>query len=355
VTAVAPPVELVCPRLTAADARRLADAGLLGWARGLVLHGDYADGLRELGRHPAAAGVRTLVVRSGDGTGGHLLAVALAGSPHWAGLRALDAGGLWLESIPAEVLFRAPHLRGLTRLHLEGANWTADTVRTFAEAAFPDLTDLRFTRSGLGDDAAGVLANVPSLGTVRYLDLGYNQVAGPGATALLCSPHLADLAFLGLAGNPVRGLDRAALRAAPAGGLRLFHAHGCGLSVGDVAALARAPRLRHLWYLDLDANGLGPGAARAIARGFGDRCPAILWLTENRLDDADAVELADWPAAAALRLLQVSGNDRLTDSGVKALLNSPHLRNLDGLGVSGVSEPVARAVRARFGGHGGVG
>lgn len=354
VAAAAPPVELVCYGLTADEVRRLADAGLLPWVRGLVLHGDYADGLRELGRHPAAAGIRALALNSGDGAMGDLLAVALAGSPHWAGLRTLNAEGVWLEATAAEVLFRAAHLRGLTRLHLQGANWTADTVRAFAETAFPDLIDLRFTRSDLGDDAAEVLANAPSLRTVRYFDLERNRVTGRGATAVLCSPHLAGMAFVGLKDNPVRGLDGRALRTAPVGGLRLFHAHGCRLGSRDVAALARSPRLRDLWYLDLDDNGLAPGAVGVLVRGFGDRCPPVVWLTANRLDDAAAVELANWPAAGRLRVLQLHGNERLTDFGVRVLLNSPHLKNLDGLGLPKVGEAVARAVRDRFGVHASV-
>jgi hypothetical protein len=38
----------------------------------------------------------------------------------------------------------------------------------------------------------------------------------------------------------------------------------------------------------------------------------------------------------------------IDDDGALALLNSPHLKNLDGFGVSGVSASVAKQVRKRF-------
>src|SRR5262249_11904025 len=151
-------------------------------------------------------------------------------------------------------------------------------------------------------------ANAPALGTVRYLDLAHNFITGRGATALFCSPHLSGLAFLDLEGNPVRGLDSGALKSAPSGGLRLLHCQGCRLSVKDVRALARSPRLRDLWYLDLDNKALGPGAIRELIAGFKDHCPPVIWLVMNRIDDEAAERLANWPAATDLRVLQLYEN-----------------------------------------------
>ncbi len=352
--AAAPPVELVCPWLTADKAEQLIEAELLPWVRGLETRGEAADALRVIGNHPAAASIRTLTVEVSDGAGGERLAEALADPPYWTGLRILNLANTWFDPTPAEVLFRAPHLRGLTTLRMNGNNWTADTVRTFTETAFPNLTDLRFTHAELNDHAAEVLANAPSLDTVRYLDVGHNLITGHGATALLCSPHLANMAFIGLEESPVRGLDRKALKNAPVGGLRLFHAHGCRLSRNDVAAVVRSPRLRDLWYLDLDANQLGTGAVREIVRGFKNQCPPIIWLTMNRIEGEGAVELANWPGAEKLRVLELYQNP-LSDFAVKTLLNSPHLKNLDGLGVPRVSGDVAEAVRQRFKDHGRMG
>jgi uncharacterized protein (TIGR02996 family) len=341
----APPVELVCTELSAPVADGLIKAGLLPWIRGLHIQHECADGLHAIGQHPAAAGIRRLTIGSGED--GELVATALAGSPHWAGLRWLSFEGMWFEPAAAEALFQATHLHRLTTLRMAGDNWTAGTMRVFADAAFPNLTDLRFTHSGLDDDAIEVLANAPALGTVRYFDVARNPVTGRGATALLCSPHLTGMAFIGLEDNPVRGLDHLALKDAPAGGLRLFHCHGCQLSAEDVRAAVRSPRLRDLWYLDLDDNRLTSSAVREIVDGFEDRCPPVIWLTMNQLDDEAAVLLANWPGASALRVLEMYAN-RLTDFGVKTLLNSPHLQNLDGLGVPPVSEEVADAMRKRF-------
>lgn len=348
VKAVAPPVDLVCHGLTTDDAQRLIDAGLLPWVRGLELQKAHAAGLRVIGQHPAAAGIRRLVSHAEDGD---RIAEVLATSVHWAGLRSLELPRTWCNHHSAETLFRAAHLRGLRRLCMEGGNWTADTIRAFVETGFPDLTDLRFIRSRLDDEAAEVLAQAPSLRAVRHLDLGHNDMTGRGATALLCSRHLGRVAFLGLDHNrAVRGLDRRALADAPAGGLRMLHCHGCRLMVSDVRSLVRSPRLHDLWYLDLDDNNLAPGAIREIVRGFNGHCPPVIWLTDNRIDDQAAVRLANWPAATGLRVLQLYSNP-LTDFGIRTLLDSPHLKNLDGFGVSATSEAIRQAIEKRFGDH----
>ena len=347
--AAAPAVTLVASDFTAASAERLADAGLLGWIAGLEVRDDCAPGLREVGHRPEAAGVRALAVRFGDADD---VASAVADSPHWTGLRTLDLSGTAIGPGAAETLFRANHLRTLKRLHVHGTgDWTADTVRVFASGGFTELTSLGLTHCGLGDDATEALAASPHLANLRTLDLGHNDIGGRGVTALLTSPHLANVAFLGLDHNPCAGLDGKRLAAAEPGGLRMLHCHGCRLRTADVRALARCPRVRALWYLDLDDNNFGTPAVRELVRGLGARCPSILWLTHNRIDDRGADLLAKWKAATALRVLHLRYNAGLTDAGVRALLASRHLGNLDGLGVSAEGDELNAALRARFRHH----
>ncbi|QJW93430.1 TIGR02996 domain-containing protein [Frigoriglobus tundricola] len=343
----APAVTLVSTDFTARVVEQLADAGLLGWVRGLVLNSEHASGLRELGRHPDAASVRTLKVR-GHGAGIELVS-ALAETPHWTGLHTLDLSETISAPADAEILFRTRSLHSLRRLHISGAGrWTADTVRALTAGGFAGLTSLRLAECGLVDDAAEVLAAGPHLTSLRTLDLGHNRLTGRGVTALLCSPHLANVAFLGLEGNRCTGLYAGRMATAEPGGLRLLHCHGCRFIASDVHKLARSPRLRTLWYLDLDDNGLGPTAVREIVRGFGKRCPPVVWLTHNQIGDSGAAHIAKSKAAAGLRVLHLKHNAGMTDAGVRALLDSPHLANLDGLGVSTESDELNARLRTRF-------
>jgi uncharacterized protein (TIGR02996 family) len=346
----APPVVMRCPTLTARTAEALVEAGLLRWITGLQLDGNWAAGLRVIGRHPDAANVQSITVcTSLGGSGGARFAEAIAGSPHWTGLRHLDLRGLWLEPTPAKDLFQADHLRGLTRLRIRGPDWSGDTTLALAAARFSELFELRLTGANLSDADAEVLAECPSLGQLRYLDLGHNQITGRGASAILTSRHLAGLAVVSFVGNPVRGLDTKALANTSPGGLRLFHGHGCRMTAADVRALTRSPRLDDLWYLDLDENALTDTAVREVLRGLGRRCPPVLWMIGNRIGADGAKQIAAWPHASRLQLLLLHDGNRLTNAGVRALLASPHLANLGGLTVSGVTERVARAVRDRFG------
>lgn len=313
---------------------------------GLHLNWNCAAGLEELGRLPEAAGVRTLALRNAE-PGAF---AALAGARTLTGLRALDLKESQVGGADAHRLFAAPHLRGLARLHVRGGfDWTTGTVRALADAGFGALASLRLVGCALGDDAARVLARCDALKAVTDLDLGSNALTGRGITDLLCSKALARVAFLGIEANPAHGLDAPRLARARPAGLRMLHAHGCRFRTADVRALARCPRLRTLWYLDLDNNRIGTPAVRELVRGFGDFCPPILWLTYNRLDDRAAELLANWPAARNLRVLHLKYNPGLTAAGTRALLESEHLKNLDSLGVPlPEGDDVVRAHGARF-------
>ncbi|MBN9119791.1 MAG: TIGR02996 domain-containing protein, partial [Planctomycetes bacterium] len=331
--ATVPAVALVAGTFNDRSTRQLADADLLGHISGLELSYDCWAGLREFGRRPEAAGVRTLTVRSSYPAE---VAAALVDSPRLTGLRELDLSLTPLSATDAEELFRAPHLRALKRLRVLGHRWTAETVRALAAGGFGQLTSLRLTHAALDDEAAEVLAGCPALAGLRDLDLGHNAITGRGVTALLTSPHLANVAFLGLEANPCGGVDADRLAAAAPGGLRMLHCHDSRFRTSDVRALARCPRLRTLWYLDLDAHNIGTPAVRELVRGFKDFCPPVVWLTYNRIDDRGAELLAKWKAARALRVLHLRYNPDMTDAGARALLDSPHLTNLDDLGVSNV-------------------
>jgi uncharacterized protein (TIGR02996 family) len=345
-----PPVTLVENTFTPGLVDHLADAGLLECVGGLSLSlaAEGGSGLRDFGHRAAAVGVRSVSVQYGLGDD---CAAALAESPNWTGLRSLDLSETSVGAGTAEALFRAPHLRTLKRLHLQGSNdWTPDTIRALASGGFTELVSLRLVNCGLTDDAAEALADCQHFAKLRELDLGYNALTGRGVTALLTSPHLANVSFLGLEFNAASGLDAERLAEAKPAALRMLHAHGCNFTTKDVRALARSPRLRTLWYLDLDQNNLTTAAVRELVRGFKDWCPPIVWLTHNRIDDRGAEVLAKWKAASNLRVLHLKYN-RMTDAGAEALLASPHLANLDGLGLSGIGDGVDARMRTRFRHH----
>lgn len=342
-----PAVTLVAHDFNADFVAQLREAELTDRIAGLLVTGECATGLEALGKLPGAANLRSLDLRAWDTPAA---ITALATAPHFAGLRVLQMREVNVNADDAQQLFRTPHLRGLRRLHVRGdGSWGRDNALAFADAGFDALTSLRFTRAVLDDYAARVLARCGALKNVTDLDLGHNALTGRGVTDLLCSKVLTKLAFLGIEYNAANGLDAKKLAAARPAALRMLHAHGCQFRTADVRALARSPRLRTLWYLDLDSNGIGTPAVRELVRGFRDFCPPILWMTYNRLDDRAAELLANWPAAKNLRVLHLKHNSGMTATGSRALLESEHLKNLDSLGVPlPDGDDVARVYGERF-------
>ncbi len=341
------------PPFALEDAGELVAAGLPRWCRELRVSTDagHADLVVAMSAHPDTANVRALHLGlSGDDPESERALGAVADSPHWSGLRELTLDGA--GHIPPELssrLFLAPHVNGLTRLTVRGTQEAANMVASVARVVgFPQLRSLALTNCDLTDDAVDRLAEATKLANLRSLDLQNNSIGGRGVSALLASPHLKNLAVLDLDHNPVRGLGRAALANAPAGGLRTVGFHGARLTASDIAALTSSPRLSELVYFDADDNGLAESAVARLVKGFGDRPPVILYLIGNGIGDAGVAALTNWPAAARIDMLHLSGN-RLPTTAAKALAACPHLRGLTHL-CAGTAHPAGRkALKARFG------
>ncbi len=73
-------------------------------------------------------------------------------------------------------------------------------------------------------------------------------------------------------------------------------------------------------------------------------------MTHNRIDDRGADLLAEWTAAQALDVLHLRFN-RITDAGVRAMLASPYLANLESLGVHTADAELNARLRHRFRHH----
>lgn len=322
---------------------RLVEAGLLQWSKEVVIFNDI-NVMIEFSSSADAKDVRVLTHNGGEED---VLIRWLCASPHWTGLQSVtlaEFGGL--DRASAAEFFRAKHLQKLTRLVVNGHDWTRHTIKELNH--FTELRELNLRYCGLGDDAAVALANMPGLANLRSLSLQDNRITGRGATALLTSPHLANLGFLDLENNPVCGLGAKALAVAPPGGLRGVGFHGCQLTTKDVAVLAAAPRLATLVYLDLDNNNLADSAAAGLVKGLGDRAPAILYLMGNRFGAKAAEVLAQWPAAAGIQRLHLYGNP-LDIAAARSLAGSPYLADVKYISTSGVPIAGKNILKKRFG------
>jgi uncharacterized protein (TIGR02996 family) len=339
-----PPVELAVHDALSRVLDLFDEPGSLDWLAAVST--SEPVGVRELGHRPEARNISAL--RIGNPGDGEPSIPSALGAPYWTGLRSLHLSDGLVSREAAEALLRLPNLRTLRHLRLRAYDgWIADPVRTLAVDGFTELRTLGIEACYLNDDAAEALANCADLKNLRYLELRDNRITGRGVTALLTSPHLTNLVYLGLERNPCAGVDAKNLAKAPPGALRLLHAHGARFEAADVGALMRCPRVRTCWYFDVDDNNLGTPAVRALVRGGKDWCPPILWIAYNSIDDKGAEALANWRAASNLSALHIKYNS-VTDAGVSALLDSPHLAKLDALGADATAPETAARLAARF-------
>jgi uncharacterized protein (TIGR02996 family) len=216
----------------AAFRTKACQTGVPGWMKanritGLELDGQTKDWAKAA-NSPVLAGVRLLDLSSCQlwpvGT------KAFTSSPHLAGVWSLDLRQSLLYREGLRSLAHCEALSGLARLHLkEGGQLTRETALELGEAPFAGwLQYLELLYSGLDDDGAQallsprlapslvtlslrgcvvgnatatILAESPSLASLRNLDLSYTSITEAGLEALARSPLLPRLRRLCLGGS----------------------------------------------------------------------------------------------------------------------------------------------------------
>jgi uncharacterized protein (TIGR02996 family) len=235
-----------------------------------------------------AAPVRSLRIRRGEGR-----IIALAESPHLAGLTALDLRSNMAGDAGAVALAASPHVRHLTTLRLGGNRIGAAGMRTLAVSPYlSNLTSLNL----LGNHVLAELAAAPWLASLASLDLTATSPRIEALRALLASPYLPRPKVLSLCTNA-------------------FRDEGAEL-------LAASPLLEQVVTLDLSINFITPRGIQALAAS---------------------------PYVGSVRKLNLSGN-RFGDAGAHALLASPHLGQLRQLNMRHCNIVAAKdALQQRFG------
>ena len=355
--AALPGLRAACPPLLIAfvhddvvpeEAKAAVARGFAGWCRDLLLGvrgTEAADLIVARSGAPETVGVRRMRLACYDDEQSARAVAAIADSPNWSGVREFE-----LEAVHADLpkalvrrLFRAPHLRGLTRVSVEGKT-TAPAAEALAE--LPALRELGFDSRNFDDAAARALARAPGVSGLRALRARETALTGAGLAALLASPNLSGLAVLSVTGADLRGLPKGVLAKTPAGGLRLAEFSECQLGRA-AAALAISPRLSDVVYFDAGTK-LGAETVRAMLEAFGENPPAGLALHGAKLSAADVQALAKWPGAAKLDLLDL-GHVPLSTVTARVLAQSPHLRNLNYLHYTPATSAADATIKTAFG------
>jgi Ran GTPase-activating protein (RanGAP) involved in mRNA processing and transport len=173
-------------------------------------------------------------------------------------------------------LAAAPHLNNLRQLALSGCKVSDAGARALARANLGNLTRLDLIHDCIQSKGVIALAGSPGLAKLTWLELSVpdkGEGAGnDGVRAIAESPHLANLAFLGLKCNNVG--DEAAIALAQSPHLRLLRVLDVEHNqIGErgALALAEAPWLDNLALLDIGGNAIGRTASLALRERLGVR------------------------------------------------------------------------------------
>lgn len=282
---------------------------------------DAAPLLPKLASSPLLAGVRELDL-CGAELGNAGLAV-LAKSPHLRHLEALDLGFNAIDDAGVEALARSYMLPNLTRLALnDNDRITGDGLRALADSPhFAGLTALDVSGNDVGEGGVRAVVASRSMARLRSFRVNHNLIGDGGAAALAGSALLAralkDGHALELRGNVIGPAGAAALAACPA----LAACTALDLSdnyLGDagLAALLRSPHLGKLKTLRLARNQIGDAGASANRDRLGALLEhlAALDLSGNRLTRVGLSVLATLRADRPVRI-DVGGNVQAPAAG----------------------------------------
>jgi Leucine-rich repeat (LRR) protein len=256
----------------------------------------------------------------------------------------------------ANDLLASKALDSLTALDLSGNQ--IDAGEAFRSAHFR-LRELDISGTQLGATGLDRLLGSPSLADLRVLRLNRCGSTTANMQTLAASPFWAQAEELhmeqGMGWHDEFAEDEAPAEVEPTSltplltatgskTLRVLDVSGTGLRDAGVALLCQAAWTESLTDLDLSQNYLSDAALAEIARSNRFRNLRRLHLNFNSpyhlegasgsemITDAGLRALADSPHLANLRVLSLSGT-RITAAGVEAVLNSPHWR-LSGLRLS---------------------
>src|SRR5262249_37664567 len=150
---------------------------------------------------PGLARLRTLSL-AGNPLG-DVAAQMLAGTPALAGLEALNLNRASVTVPGCVLLLQSPHLRSLRRLDV-GREWGytgsgQEALPLLTSPWLGQLEEFRLPRLEAPDVFLQRLATCPEASGLRALDLHGSRITPDTARALVESPHLNGLKYLGVA------------------------------------------------------------------------------------------------------------------------------------------------------------
>jgi uncharacterized protein (TIGR02996 family) len=240
---------------------------------------------------------------------------ALVGSPLWARLEELNLGQLYLRDPEAsEVVVSALPGSRIRRLGLGAFLYHehrggGHLIRALNRASsWGEVRELNLSWNALEAAEVRRLARCPALGQVARLDFGGMGIDDAGIAALAASPFLRGLRHLRVEDQADR------------------------ITGAAVEALAASKHLTGLVTLQTDCRGIDNDAIAAFARST-NAANLRVWVLPTSVADDGLRAIANSPNCRSLTMLLFgylggSTNDRVTEAGAQALVESANLPHL---------------------------
>ncbi|MEK6235091.1 MAG: hypothetical protein N2C14_10285, partial [Planctomycetales bacterium] len=207
-------------------------------------------------------------------------------------------------------LLSSPHLTNLEELNLDHTSQSG----------------------GFGANAIRLASELPQLAGLRRISAVAAGVGGNDTLQHLAdSPHLRNLEFLDLGGNPIMDFGGETLAESETlTAIRELNLRGSGIGDRMLSALANNSHVRSLRRLVLDENEIAGDGLRALLNSPVAAALEFLSLESNEIDDFGALACIGSPNLGNLKHLYLGGN-AISDDAAKTLRESELGRRLDNL------------------------
>jgi uncharacterized protein (TIGR02996 family) len=232
---------------------------------------------------------------------------ALAGWTGLASIRSLTLSGNELGRLGLQALLRSPHAGALKELSLRDCRLDGQAMGELLDA----LPGLRLETLDLGENVlkelgAEYVALAPCLRELKELRLDRCEITLTGARLLAKKAgFLAGLRLLDVSHNHFGAPGLGALLEREPPSLHTLRMRDNDLFDKGVALLAESPASDTLLEIDLCQNGLGDGAAWALAESAHLRGLLVLYLLYNPISEPDIAGLAASPLGQRLVVLDL--------------------------------------------------
>ncbi|KAG2378026.1 hypothetical protein C9374_008648 [Naegleria lovaniensis] len=249
--------------------------------------------------------------------------------PNLKNLTSLNVSNCKLKTETLQALLTSENVWNLSYLNLSDNDINMDIATTISKYGrhFKQLTHLNLANCGFKPKTLKLIMHSPFVRNVKSIQLTGNTTVKKIAKILSTSKCQEQLVELNIGRICIysEGVKRII---ETLNHIQSLNLHSCYIRDQGLKILASSPQLKHLTLLNCDGNLISDEGVKAIATSDYMKNLKTLELESNTIGNEGVEYIASSPFMTNLTFLNLQSNYRITEMGLKTLIQSDKLKNL---------------------------